>query len=292
MTRHSPRTSRRRAAGFSLTELIVAIGIIFLLLGLTFPVVNVLQNSGRIEAGLNTAGMAADVARQWVKSSAWNEDPTNGVSGESYTGTAALFCPTNEIRIVVNLSTAQDTSNNFLEEFTPALDGYSDKLGLDYIRVPDGVGIAGIVRTGSGANDVRYIAPPFAVAFNASGQLHYGDTSGLIYYDANADSDFDTAATRANVTGGYDPADWTGRGTATNAGTLNNNLVLNLPFEAVECVVGVIVFDNNQYEDSGLDFAGGGYVDQGTTEGDWLLENGEPLFFSPHTGIGLRDENE
>ncbi|MGB1123955.1 MAG: type II secretion system protein, partial [Phycisphaeraceae bacterium] len=100
MKRLNP-TPRRRVRGFSITELLVSISIVGLLLAIVFPVISVMTNSSRVEAGQNVVGMASDVARQWVQAEAWaNDASTNAGSAvnEQYSGTAALYCPTGEIR--------------------------------------------------------------------------------------------------------------------------------------------------------------------------------------------------
>jgi len=289
MIRQAHPTSRRRASGFTITELLVAIAIIIVLIGLTFPVISALQNSGRVEAGLNTVGMASDVARQWVKSSAWADDGVPNPAGERYSGTAALYCPTNEIRIVGNRRNARDAGGNYLEEYLLTTNGYADLQGMDYISIPDGVGIAGIVRTGSAANSVLFIAPPFAIVFDESGHLNFGDTNGLIYYDSDFNGFYDVNDTRP---AGYNPKQWDGDGTNDNAALDTGTLSRPLPFEAIPCVAGVIVFSTREYEGQGYSFAGGGAVAINSNEGQWLQENGQTLFFSPHTGVALRDEDD
>lgn len=279
---------RARTRGFTLTELLVAISIIILIIGITFPVISSIQNGSRIEAGLNTVGMSADVARQWVAPSAWEDDVANQVDGERYSGSAALYCPTGEIRIVVNFRNAKDGAL-YLEEVAPEQNGYWDLSGVDYISIPDGVGVAGIQRTGPGNNDVRFLAPPFAIAFNEHGQMSMGDANGRIYYDKDGDFNFNRNNTRP---GGYDPSNWDGEDGAQNAEVDEDTLVRELPFEAIECVPGVVIYDLDDFTGAGHDFSGGGTVDLNSAAGQWLQENGQTLFFSPNTGVAMRDEAE
>lgn len=283
--------NRRSAAGFSIVELMVSIGIIGLLIGISFPFISAMTTGSRVEAGLNIVGMSSDVARQWVQAESWADDGianATNPSGESYSGTAAIYCPTGEIRIVSNNRFAKDTGSNFLEGAGSTTNGYKDLPQVDYIRIPVDVGIAGIERTGSGATAIRFIAPPFAIAFNELGQLNYGDTSGYIYYDGDGDNEYDltTAGERPS---GYDPRDWGDDRDA--ASDYTSELSLKLPFEAIECVPGVVVFDFEKYEAAGFDFDGGS-VTLSSNEGQWLQDNGETIFFSPHTGAALRDEQE
>lgn len=281
--------TRRARQGFSITELLVSISVVILLIGITYPFLSALTSGSRVQAGLNTAGMASDVARQWVQAKSWaNDGSTTAPTLERYSGTAALFCPTNEIRIVLNDRNAQASSGSppYLEDRGTDVNGYKDLAEVDYIRIPDGVGIAGIYRDASG---VRFIAPPFAIAFNELGQLNYGDNNGYIYYDGNDVNNYEIGSTRG---AGYDPFQWRGRDGATNATPMSGSLKKQLPFEAIECVPGIVVFSLDDFDDANLSFAGGGAATLASAEGQWLKENGEIIFFSPHTGVALRDEQE
>ncbi|MGB0768932.1 MAG: prepilin-type N-terminal cleavage/methylation domain-containing protein, partial [Phycisphaeraceae bacterium] len=83
-----PNSIRRRALGFSLTELLVSISIIGLLVGLTFPVLRVLTGSSRVEAGLNVAGMSvAQIRRRLTRllADGYPRDPEVTVQVEQYT---------------------------------------------------------------------------------------------------------------------------------------------------------------------------------------------------------------
>lgn len=270
--------------GFSITELLVSISIIGLLIALVFPVISVMTGSSRVEAGMNIVGMSADVARQWVQAEAWANDAsaTQPVL-EQYSGTAALYCPTGEIRIIVNDRNAQDGSV-YLEDISPEQNGYEDLDKVDYIRIPSGSGVAGIHKDpNTGA--VRFIAPPFVIAFNELGQINYGDANGYIYYDADGDNGYDRSSDRPT---NYNPSDWTTEKAAVDAG----GVIKQLPFEAIECVPGVIVYSSDEFRQARLDFDSGGSVTLASDEGQWLKENGKTVFFSPHTGVMLRDEEQ
>lgn len=278
--------------GFTITELLVAIAIVAVLLGISFPFISAMTSGSRVQAGLNTAGMSSDVARQWVQAVSWaNDGGTTAPTGESYSGTAAIFCPTNEIRIVLNDRNAQATSGTpaYLEDRGTELNGYHDLSQVEYIRIPSGVGVVGIERFGPNANDIRFIAPPFAIAYNELGQLNYGDANGYIYYNGDGLANYNLNKNRTSISG-YNPADWDRD--STNAAPNTGDTRLKLPFEAIECVAGVLVFSLDNYQAASHDFAGGGRVTLGSNAGRWLQENGETIFFSPHTGVALRDEQE
>lgn len=287
MTKRLNQINQRVTRGFSITELLVSISIIGLLIALVFPVISVMNRSSRVEAGLNVVGMAADVARQWVQAEAWANDAsaTQPVL-EQYSGTAALYCPTGEIRIVINDRNARDGGGSYIEDASPEQNAYKDLAKVDYIKIPNGVGIAGVHKDpGTGA--VRFIAPPFAIAFNELGQINYGDRFGNIYYDGDRDGRYTKASTRP---AGYSPSTWDED--STNAEPNAGDVVLKLRFEAIECVSGIVIFNEDEFSEGGFDFDGGGAVTLASNEGQWLKDNGQTVFFSPHTGVVLRDEGE
>lgn len=290
--------SRTRRHGFSIVELLVVISIIGLLLGISFPFISAMISGSRIEAGLNTAGMASDVARQWVQAEAWvNDGGTSAPTLESYSGTAALFCPTQEIRIVKNHRHAWAATGSpiHLEDRGTSINGYIDLPQVEYIKIPDDVGLAGIYKDPANGR-VKFIAPPFAIAYNELGQLTYGDADGLIYYDANGNARYKMSSNRPS---NYNPSDWAndrekGQKDPNGDDNYTNLPKLTLPFEAIECVPGIIVFSEKAFRESSFSFDNGGSIQDDTSDAndafDWLKENGRTIFFSPHTGIALRDE--
>jgi hypothetical protein len=190
------------------------------------------------------------------------------------------------VRIVTNFRNAQRRNGDYLEELNPEVNGYWDLRGVDYISIPDGVGVVGISRVG---NTVRFLAPPFAIAFNEKGQMSFGDITGRIYYDSDGDTTYDMSDGRPN---NYDPSAWDGESGANNADIDEDTLVRELPFEAIECVPGVVIYDSGDFATAGFDLSGGGAVTLNSAEGQWLEANGKTLFFSPSTGVALRDEEE
>jgi len=296
------RTARNNLrAGFTLVELLTSVFIIVVIMVIIFPVIGALKNGSRIEAGLNTVSLSADVARAWSVASLpqadLGSDPVSPVFGATYSGTAAIFCPTGEVRIVINDQRALDNNGVFLETFTPSLNGYRDfrvsngaRTDLDYISIPTGTGVAGIYRNNGGAH---LIAPPFAVAFDRDGQMIPGADIGsgarVIYYDADFNGVYNLAQVRSTL-GGYNPADWDGLPGSNNENPDATELVRQLPCEAIETVGGVITYDAADAKTAGFDFSGGGDYVQGSAGYDWLRENGTAVFFSPSSGVALRDE--
>jgi len=290
MPHPTPTTAAQRPryrAGFSLMELLVVISIIAIIMAISFPFINALRNGSRIEAGLNTVGVASDVARQWVGPSRWATDfSTAGGGGASYSGTAVIFCPTREARITIN-DRAANSAAGLLELLVPAKNGYADKKALEYISLPGGTGLAGIWRDPANPGNYRLLAPPFALAYDEDGHLSFGDAEGLIYYDADYDGQYDTVNKR---TAGYEPDDWDRDEAPLNA----TEGLRELPFEAIECVAGIILYDLDEAKAEGYDFSGGGAYVEGTDTAalNWLKANGRTVFFSPHTGVMLRDEGQ
>ena len=300
----APPSRNPRRHGFTMVELLTSVAIIGIMMIIIFPVVGALKGGSRIEAGLNTTSLASSVARAWATASLpqadLGSDPVSPVPFADYSGTAAIFCPTGEVRIVINDQRAEDSGGNFLESYTQRLNGYADyrvanrgRRDLDYISIPQGVGLAGIYRNNAGAH---LIAPPFAIAYNRDGQMIPGADTGsgtrVIYYDANFNGEY-TGQDRGSL-GGYDPADWDGGPGANNEDPDPDPdvLVRHLPFEAIETVVGVIVYDLQDAKTAGFDFSGGGVYSVGDAGYAWLRENGTPLFFSPNTGVAMRDEGK
>ena len=317
-----PRTRRGTCRrGFTLIEMLVVVSIIVFLMAITFPVIGTLQNGGRVETGLSTVSLAGSVARAWSTASLpqvdLDSDPVSPVPDASYSGTAAIFCPTNEVRIVINWQRARNGSV-FLETdppgATPSLNGYADyrfanggRRDIDYIAIPSGTGVAGIHRFGPSPADIEFLAPPFAIAFDETGTLMQGhrdnppgrirsNPANFMYYDADRDGAYNTADVR---TTSYNPADWnrdSDNARGSSDAFLDAHLVRRIPFEAIETVAGVIVYDEAEYRAAGFSFTGGGFVTDVDTDTlpddayDWLRENGTVVFFSPNTGVALRDE--
>lgn len=285
MLKH-PNTRHARARGFSIVELIVVIGIAGLLIGISYPIINSLIRGTQVAGGINTIGMSVDVARQWVGPAAWDADVTGlGPQPQEYSGTAALITPMGEIRIVRNARNAVDQSGDFLE--INRINGYEDYAPVDTIFIPDGVGVVGIYRNGSG--NAQLLAPPFAIAFDENGHMSFGDSTGRIYYDGDGDDVWNVSN---NQRSGYNSEDWTGESGANNDEAIDpesGDERKALPFDGIECVPGVIIYEEDAFKGSGLSFSNGAIPLNATAEA-WFKENGTSVFFSPHTGAVLSDE--
>ncbi len=287
MNTHCPsylKLIRPRSRGFTVVELLAVIFVAGIILAISFPVIAAMQSSSRAKAGVNTASVAIDVSRAWSTFGISPVDTTTSTAGGqtgSYSGTAALFTPGREIRILVeNLDAA-----NAADQLDPVWlggDGYEDKPGLDYVAVPSGVGYVGVRRVGG---NLQFLAPPFAIAFSAEGQLLL--EKAQIYYDANFDGTYNTGSTRG---GTYNPSAWERDGASEVIdGTTTKR---HLPFETIETVSSVISFDLNDFYDQ---FGRGDWqTDDNNAAGearrDWIKNNGQVLLFSPLTGITFRDE--
>ena len=282
-------TTPPRSRGFSLTEMLVVISIAGLLIGLTYPVISSLIRESKVTSGINTIGMAVGVARQFVEPAKVAEDlgPTP-LGKQDYSGTAAIVCPTGEVRIVVNNLYARD-GNDYIEDSTQ--NGYFEVQGVNYAQLPDGAGFVGIYRGPNflpNPGVLKLIAPPFAIAFNENGHLYFGDTGGYIYYDGDGDGRMTRNKSRSSVN--YDPSDWTGEANSTNAEPISSTYPYRaLPFDRIECVPGVIVYNAKEFDGAGRGFDSDGVANAAAVT--WLEKNGVTIFFSPHTGEAL-DEKE
>lgn len=191
--------------GFTLVELLVAVSIIALLIGITFPFVSKLQSGSRVSVGVNTLAVATETARRFaIESPAPIEEPL--LDEDAFSGAAAIFCPSGEIRIASNVLNAKYGSgaNDYCETNSPATwNAFEDVPDLDYISIPGRVRYLGIVREDASADGVRFIDPPFAIRFDSRGSLAIGNSMSqsrsnptanrLVFYDHNHDGFYEFA---------------------------------------------------------------------------------------------------
>ncbi len=238
-----------------------------------------------------------------------------------YSGVAMLFTPANEIRLVENNPYAVKAGVGFLELVgaNDSLNGYTDIPDRDYVRLPQDVGAVGVSRDGTLAAPVlKLLMPPFAVRFDQNGHLVVGFTQlltagsggnrGFIYYNGNYDNSFDTDVGRGNPYASPNPAfvstdprawDPVYSPVPVDSGSGAHFL----PFERIESVIGVMLFTKSEF----YKIAGSGAIGielilpdskddsqlrSGSREeslGNWILENGKPLFFSRQSGVTMRE---
>ena len=150
-------------------------------------------------------------------------------------------------RLVENDQTALDQGGYSLEQSDK--NGYADIRDRDYITLPRGAGIVGIVRAGAG---LQLLPPPFAVRFDAQGRLFVGDpwsSDPYVFYDANFNGRYQQDKTRDNAfpsSFNYVPAQWdpesssyiASNDTSDSPGVHPDTGRHKLPFEVVETVVG------------------------------------------------------
>src|SRR5262249_10206104 len=157
-------------------------------------------------AGLNSVSVAVPAAQAFARrdlSARFNAFDLGGGTHAVYSGSAILFTPGNELRLIENVPYLTDSSSNgYLET---SLSGYTDISWREYIPLPQGAMAVGIVRDASAAGLIL-ISPPFAVRFNPEGNLAFdAGNDAYVYYDANADGKIQTSSQRA---AGYDPQTW------------------------------------------------------------------------------------
>ena len=292
----APRT--RRGSGFTLMELLVVVAIMILLFTIAVPSVRNLLNSGRISEASALMSSASASLRVYA-----DQSPPFPVG--SYQGVALLFTPSNEIRYVQHTYAAKDSSNNFIIQNGEG--GYAD-LDREYLQLPAGVGVVGIsMGAQSSAPYVYMLPPPFAVRFNPNGHLIARrsattgtpptPTYGTIFYDHDYDFVYSEISLPRSAT--YDPAPYDpdspdynvsnfdqAESPARNAQDTQKHF---LPFDEIETVIGVMIYDKAEFASAGHSLkavAAGGRIDDNARQ--WLLDNGEPLFFNRYNGSRIR----
>lgn len=279
-----------RARAFTLLELLTVIVIIGLLSAVIVPTISALTRGGRVEAGMNTLSAAVSVARALIwRDTAMIEDLPTGAgvwaqSPNGYSG-VALLVTAREIRFVENYAGAVDGSNQprALELINGVADPWDrprylnpfrDIEGVDDIRLPAGVGLAGISRGGSDNGEFQFLAPPFAIRFDPDGRIVHGKTTQdrWVFYNGNGDTRLvagnPTPYDRIPITssrsgaGNLDPDEWdpsspeyaslplAQRRDKWLRDPVSNELTrrLRLPFEGIDTVLGVVIYDKNKFQ--------------------------------------------
>ena len=275
--------------------------IIALVAGLVFPMLSKLSRSGRAEAGINTVAVAVKAARGLApRTKVVPIDPPFSTATPTYDGVAILFTPAGEMRLVENDMYALNGAGNPVEGLGGSIsyNAYADVSGRDYIQLPKGAGVVGIMK--NAAANPRLLPPPFAIRFDVHGRILQGSSGSadrLVFYDSNNDRVYLTTgsgdgADRDEPYGNdpYVPANWDPDSDdfdpSANPETAWDEVAQKwpLPFELIETVVGVIVYSKYDFEKAGLTMPA--TVDDVTTNpGKWLVENGQAVFFSRYTGV-------
>lgn len=291
-----PTTHLRRGSGFTLVELLVAISIIIVVMGLGIGGMAAMQAASRIDAGINTVGAAVTVIRAYVdRERTANTDPLapnhfvymskaapNEPTGGAFRGVAVLFTPSGEARLLRSQPAAATATATLA---STGLAGFEDIPERDYIDLPNGCVIVGIVAPpGGSGNETAIVEPPFAVWFDPEGALVAGSrtyavpTNRLfVHYNGDYDANYELTPRPPS----FD------RSTPTLQWNSTSNRY-ELPFEAIEAVVGVRIIDEKWYDQTRPDrIAASAPRDANETVTDTKIYR--DIFFSRYTGAPLRN---
>jgi prepilin-type N-terminal cleavage/methylation domain-containing protein len=311
--------------GITLLEMLAVIAMIAVLVGIAAPIVGAMRRHSQVESGRNAISAATKAVRGYTTQGGPNLCALT--AGDGFSGVGMLFTPQSHIRLIENTQLTRFDDGTFVE--ANGCNDFTDIPDRDYVTLPKNLGVAGIVRLTNGSIEV--ISPPFGILFNKRGQIvhspyadpghaSYGNSKqNVIYYDGNYDDSIPkTSAVAGSWRGNphalaapYNPELWNPNGTGyvgsndttsnpgnytpTASGDPDANKAKQ-PFDAIETVVGVIMFNNLNLQDD-LGRGSSPLVHSVTVDGipvlpattrDWILSNGDPLFVSPYTGQLVR----
>jgi len=280
------RRTNHKNGGFTIIEMMVVVSIVVILLAVGFPTLWKLERESRVSQGSNALSVSTSATRALATRGKAN---LTTVPQATYSGTACIVAPNQEIRITENHQGAQN-GGNYLE---PAFNGYVDIPGRDYVGFPEGVNIAGIYRDVAG--NAKLLAPPFAIRFDRNGKLVAGlaDDKRVIY-DANYNGSWDTSSTRP---GSYNPIGWDANPEDEHFNQSAGKYEWR--FENIETVIGAVVFNQFALNDLAVDDGNpdndmqngrGGAGDFHANAKDWIFKHGKVNIFSRQTGVVVRDK--
>ncbi len=293
---------------FTLMEMLIVLMVMVILGGLSFPLLRVLWSTDAVLGGVETIGVAVRANKPFALREVIDlGDINSDYAGATYSGTAIIFTPAGEIRLVENDQAARDDAGDVLEE--QSYNGYRDIPNVKYVQLPERASVFGIIRLRDMGGHLVFLPPPFAINFDENGQLiggagvgsSGGDAvgPGLVVYDSNYDGLYDIGKRRK---ASYQPEQWDPSTKIYETSLDSNNSTKpgihpetqrhKLPFEVLDSVIGVVVYDVEPFREefsieqqprpymiiSGLSASPHKQMSK------WLLKNGSFLFFNRYTG--------
>lgn len=171
--------------GFTLIELLVVISLIALVTGFAFPYMRASLRGASVDMAVGQVNNGVAAARVYatrykpfvVARRTGNALRTAGDTGDGYSGSIALFAQDGTIRVLENDENAATPTGAWMEFLAPPRNGYSPIEDLEDMTTPGRSFLLGIVRVGSGPEDIRLIPPPFAIRFSREGVLVQGEAT-------------------------------------------------------------------------------------------------------------------
>lgn len=312
----TPRTTR---SGFTLMELMAVVAILIVLFAVIGPSLNGLLTSGRVESGVTVVSTGVSAARAYsdrdkqflteFRDSNGNKVGSSRDNGDGYSGSAIVFTPAGQLRLVENHEHARNSDNEYLEMgaadrnnwVEPIRNGYLEITGREPMTLPEGAAVVGIHRTADD-DEATLLPPPFAMRFNQHGNLIAGEIRETtdapdrrVYYDSDQNGEYAVRGTNLDDRPDtYQPERWMPN-SPDYAGNFEPDTDPDSPdrhaetgrrkmaFEALETVIGVIVYDHSAFKDAGYTLADR-LDDDADAAREWILENGTPVLINRLTG--------